>query len=167
MKIKNNVLSRLFLALFFMLGAYSTTHAGVASPPTFGDLVWDDLNGNGALDGGEPGIAGVTVELCDVGAGGNANCGLFSPSVLTDADGFYSIDGTSLTSYWVIVDTATAPTGFTATTPTSILYSGVFGGDEFTDADFGFQAVPVPAAIWLFGSGLLGLLGVARRNRIS
>lgn len=27
--------------------------------------------------------------------------------------------------------------------------------------------VPVPAAVWLFGSGLLGLIGVARRNRIS
>ena len=25
-------------------------------------------------------------------------------------------------------------------------------------------AVPVPAAVWLFGSGLLGLVGVARRR---
>ena len=27
------------------------------------------------------------------------------------------------------------------------------------------QAVPVPAAVWLFGSGLLGLAGIARRRR--
>lgn len=27
------------------------------------------------------------------------------------------------------------------------------------------SAVPVPAAIWLFGSGLLGLIGVAKRNK--
>ncbi len=27
------------------------------------------------------------------------------------------------------------------------------------------SAVPVPAAVWLFGSGLLGLLGLARRKR--
>jgi hypothetical protein len=27
------------------------------------------------------------------------------------------------------------------------------------------SAVPVPAAVWLFGSGLMGLVGVARRNR--
>ena len=27
-----------------------------------------------------------------------------------------------------------------------------------------FSAVPVPAAVWLFGSGLLGLIGVARRK---
>ena len=25
-------------------------------------------------------------------------------------------------------------------------------------------AVPVPAAVWLFGSGLIGLIGVARRK---
>jgi len=29
------------------------------------------------------------------------------------------------------------------------------------------SAVPVPAAVWLFGSGLLGLVGVARRRRLS
>jgi hypothetical protein len=27
------------------------------------------------------------------------------------------------------------------------------------------SAVPVPAAIWLFGSGLLGLIGISRRQR--
>jgi hypothetical protein len=34
--------------------------------------------------------------------------------------------------------------------------------DDFT---FGVSAVPVPAAIWLFGSGLLGLVGMARRKK--
>jgi hypothetical protein len=29
---------------------------------------------------------------------------------------------------------------------------------------YGVSAVPVPAAVWLFGSGLLGLVGVARRR---
>ena len=31
-------------------------------------------------------------------------------------------------------------------------------------ADVEVSAVPVPAAVWLFGSGLLGLIGVARRK---
>jgi hypothetical protein len=33
-----------------------------------------------------------------------------------------------------------------------------------TSTDFVNTAVPVPAAVWLFGSGLLGLVGVARRR---
>ena len=28
------------------------------------------------------------------------------------------------------------------------------------------EAVPVPAAVWLFGSGLLGLVGIARRKKV-
>jgi len=31
--------------------------------------------------------------------------------------------------------------------------------------DVGASAVPVPTAVWLFGSGLLGLIGVARRKK--
>jgi hypothetical protein len=44
--------------------------------------------------------------------------------------------------------------------------------DAFTDAgvaQFSLQfqptVVPVPAAVWLFGSGLLGLIGMARRKK--
>ncbi len=34
-------------------------------PGQIGDFVWDDLNGNGIQDGGEPGISNVTVRLLD------------------------------------------------------------------------------------------------------
>ncbi|HHZ88239.1 MAG TPA: VPLPA-CTERM sorting domain-containing protein, partial [Chromatiaceae bacterium] len=52
------------------------------------------------------------------------------------------------------------------------------GGSPMIDGPFaGFSAnfditaihitnVPVPAAVWLFGSGLVGLAGIARRNVI-
>lgn len=33
------------------------------------------------------------------------------------------------------------------------------------NANFNVNAVPVPAAVWLFGSGLLGLVGMARRKK--
>ena len=39
-----------------------------------------------------------------------------------------------------------------------------FFGSESVDL-VAVNAVPVPAAIWLFGSGLLGLIGVARRMK--
>ena len=39
-------------------------------------------------------------------------------------------------------------------------------GDTVTfNTRFEVTPVPVPAAIWLFGSGLLGLVGVARRRK--
>jgi len=36
---------------------------------------------------------------------------------------------------------------------------------DITAGHFLVQAVPVPAAVWLFGSGLIGLVGLARRKR--
>ena len=46
--------------------------------------------------------------------------------------------------------------------PGTAMTAGPFAGFEPT---FTLQAVPIPAAVWLFGSGLLGLVGVARRRR--
>jgi hypothetical protein len=44
-------------------------------------------------------------------------------------------------------------------------FDGQYG---VTSAQFaGSTLVPVPAAVWLFGSGLIGLVGVARRKRSS
>ena len=38
-------------------------------------------------------------------------------------------------------------------------------GTDFAPFSHDASVVPVPAAVWLFGSGLLGLVGVARRRR--
>ena len=73
---------------------------------------------------------------------------------------------------------------FTATGGDALgLYSGLggiilsgsnFGGSfasDFGEANFGARAdvgvVPVPAAVWLFGSALLGLIGYNRRRKTS
>ena len=43
---------------------------------------------------------------------------------------------------------------------------GVFDGTPYTEAfNIRVTAVPVPPALWLFGSGLLGLIGMARRKK--
>ncbi len=39
--------------------------------------------------------------------------------------------------------------------------------DSYVYAKFTVSAVPVPTAVWLFGSGLIGLAGLARRKKIS
>ncbi len=51
-----------------------------------GDFVWEDLNGNGVQDAGEPGIPGVTVTLTGEDKDGND----VERSVTTDADGRYT-----------------------------------------------------------------------------
>jgi hypothetical protein len=62
--------------------------------------------------------------------------------------------------------------------PTDVGYIGGFNlsfsttaaaGDDFStielfSGDIVNQPVPIPAAVWLFGSGLLGLVGIARRR---
>ena len=47
---------------------------------------------------------------------------------------------------------------FTVTLPAGVTFTSASG--QFLTAP-----VPVPAAVWLFGSGLLGLIGVARRKK--
>lgn len=54
-------------------------------------------------------------------------------------------------------------TGLTDSTGAAIT-SGYFGGGTTVVPP---SDVPVPAAVWLFGSGLMGLVGVARRRRSS
>jgi hypothetical protein len=43
--------------------------------------------------------------------------------------------------------------------------SGPFGDYNANFNLQGVSAVPVPAAVWLFGSSLLGLVGIARRKK--
>ena len=41
-----------------------------------------------------------------------------------------------------------------------------FTSDKLRSGDvINSPVVPVPAAVWLFGSGLLGLVGIARRKK--
>ena len=56
--------------------------------------------------------------------------------------------------------------GFWSTTDavTSIRFNNTVN-DGFNIDNISGSAVPVPAAIWLFGSGLIGLIGIARRKQ--
>ncbi|WP_429885934.1 SdrD B-like domain-containing protein, partial [Geoalkalibacter halelectricus] len=73
---------------------------------SIGDFVWNDLNQNGIQDAGEPGIAGVTVNLY---MGGE-----LVQSQITDANGFYLFTGLCAGDYEVLVDETTLPMGFVA-----------------------------------------------------
>lgn len=64
-------------------------------PGAVGDLVWNDLNRNGLQDAGEPGLAGVTVNLFD------ANYNLVQTTT-TGADGHYQFSGVAPGAGYVI-----------------------------------------------------------------
>ncbi len=95
-----------------------------------GDRVWQDDDGDGVQDPGEPGVPGVTVTLGGDGAGTSQSAG---------ADGFYP-RFTSLPpgDFTVTVDLTTAPAGWTLTTPATVAVD-LAVGEIFLDADFGLQ----------------------------
>ena len=65
----------------------------------------------------------------------------------------YTFDGTNFTLdyYWDDSYNGDVPLGAVAVTAYHVHLEGV--------------VVPIPAAVWLFGSGLLGLIGIARRKK--
>ncbi len=92
---------------------------------TIGDRVWNDLNGDGCQDPGEPGIPGVTVDLY-------AGCtGSYITSVTTDANGNYLFEGLCDGTYSVRFHT---PNGFTHTLANQACNVGGQPSDE-TDSD--------------------------------
>lgn len=70
---------------------------------TLGNQVWNDINNNGILDSGEPGVAGVTVDL-------HNSTGNVVQTTVTDANGFYQFNNLSAGTYSV---SAVIPTGYT------------------------------------------------------
>jgi len=76
------------------------------------------------------------------------------------------------TADWTTYNFATTVDA-SATGGITLQFNSTCGADANCFADFSIDnvsinadvsAVPVPAAVWLFGSGLLGLVGVARRK---
>ncbi|MDM8008999.1 MAG: SdrD B-like domain-containing protein [Phycisphaerae bacterium] len=110
---------------------------------SIGDLVWDDLDGNGTLDTGESGIAGVTIFI---DTNGNNTYDTGEPSAVTDSNGGYVITGLAAGIYTVVLDTSTLPAGYGMTmSPTQVVV--LAPGEIYLDADFGAQLLPVPTPI--------------------
>jgi hypothetical protein len=98
---------------------------------TVGDYVWADLNNNGLQDGGEPGVASITVRLYDAAtdtevtqdAEGNP-----LPAEVTDVNGEYLFEDIPAGDYYVIFDLGTVP-GIYAPTTQDV------GGNAFDNID--------------------------------
>lgn len=115
----------------------SVTSNGVATA-NFGDqqvgaisgVAFNDLNGNGIQDFGEPGLSGVAVQLT------TAN-GTVLSSTVTNGTGGYLFPGLTAGNYRVI---ETTPNGFVSTTPDNVpvvLPPGGAGSANFGDRQLG------------------------------
>ncbi len=108
---------------------------------TIGDFIWSDLDGDGVQDGGEPGIGGVTVDLYrDANGSGTIDSGdpLIGTQV-TDAGGNYDFAGLPAGDYLVDVTDANSVIDGGLTTPPDPLLVNLASGQDFNDADFGYQ----------------------------
>ena len=124
----------------------------VISPTAqIGDTVYQDTNGNGTQNAGEPGIEGAKVEL------------LVGDSVvddtLTDSDGKYLFTALAVGDYKVVLDLSTVDGDLTTAGSFDVSLSDA---EVYLDADFGVQPIlPVTGIdadrIGLFGLMMLGL----------
>ena len=111
-----------------------TNDFGFCPTGSIGNFVWKDLNQNGFQDSGEPGIAGVTVQLMDAATPGNV-----LRTAVTGNDGAYLFTGLAAGTYKVIVDTSSqALAGFVPT------FAQAFGSNAANDSDASPLTVVLP-----------------------
>lgn len=121
--------------------------AGLVPLGSIGDRVWEDLNGNGIQDAGEPGVPDVSVEL--------RSCADYRlvASTVTDASGYYRFANLPAGDYYVVF---VKPDGFSFTT-----YKA--GLDDTTDSDADLAAGATACVALGWGESNLnvdaGLLG--------
>ncbi|MEQ1862398.1 MAG: SdrD B-like domain-containing protein, partial [Chthoniobacteraceae bacterium] len=112
---------------------------GYRGTASVGDRLWQDSDGNGVQDGGEPGYNGVTIELLSGVT--------VIDSVATSGDGNYTFANLLGGSYSVRVVSATLPVGVAPTYDLDGIGTAhvaaftLTGGQNRADVDFGYRAV--------------------------
>ncbi len=121
-------------------------------PASIGDRVWNDTNGNGLQDAGEPGIGNVTVKLYKDNGNSTFEPGSGDTLVatkVTSGDGAYDFTMLYAGSYWVDVDESTLASGYSLTTANEPLLVAVNYGDDYNDADFGYAGKgDIAGTVW-------------------
>ena len=88
---------------------------------------------------------------------------VYNPDIVTMQSDINGEEGNAYSGWYLVKTTATAYQ--LATGAVSVYQAGEEDQDPYLVTIDGFAPVPVPAAVWLFGSALIGLVGVGRRNK--
>jgi hypothetical protein len=123
------------------LGTQPWNIDNAADPDIVGESGLQELWTTGSSDADDPAVAGQQSILNQTGSAFVGGAGTWTGTLVSSGNigsAWGPFDGTPYTEQFNVTLLGTAPT------PT---------------------VVPVPAAVWLFGSGLLGLVGIARRKK--
>jgi len=183
-----------FLLAVLATGANAASITLVGSPSVgsgstfdiqmFGNFDGDGLFGGGSLVGWDAGLVtldNVALNLAGLDAGLSCPGAPFCAPVSSNptqvgfspSGGFLLADGAGSTLMATLTFTAIADGSAAFTIADDLAtfggYANLVGApisvaNIGTSVTIGTAVVPVPAAVWLFGSGLLGLVGVARRR---
>lgn len=136
---------------------------GYRGTATLGDRVWYDQDGDGVQDANEPGISGVTLDLIWGGQDGNlaTTADNLTLSVVTAANGAYSVGNLASGSYRVTVNGGTLPNGLTSqtfdldgTATGNSADATLAIGQTRTDVDFGYRSTATLGdRVWLDHDG--------------
>jgi uncharacterized repeat protein (TIGR01451 family) len=130
-----------------------------STPYNLGGTIWDDTDKDGVIEGGEPRLANVTVEvLLDIDGDGVIDAGdTLVATVATNSSGYYQVAGLASGTYIVrITDTASVLNGYEPTYEKTGGISGPFNSLEavnltsgnVTDVNFGYKKpTPTYAAV--------------------
>jgi hypothetical protein len=97
---------------------------------------------------------------------GDVNYGVWGNGTGGGTHGSTNLYGTGLDQSGVALDQQVTLYGVTGNNSPGKLQSYVLGSNLTLSSAgvLSVSSVPLPAAVWLFGSGLLGLIGVGRRK---
>lgn len=130
------------------------------------------FNSENGLTAGTPVDASVIFTISNAGSGASAAITAVSLELnsFINIDNFgATLDGTALTLSSGSGGTTALFEGMLANGPHTLLFSGDVTGSAggIINGAIAVQAVPLPAAVWLFGSALIGLVGFRRSNLAS
>ena len=115
--------------------SYRNQDFGFYQPISLGDTVWLDANNNGTRDSGEPGIAGVTVQLVNL----SGPTGVVAATTTTNAAGGYLFTNLNAGTYVVRVVRNAALNGLASSTGANGQVEPSTLGDSDNDRDHGTE----------------------------